>query len=250
MIKGIDISDHQGVVDFSRMKQDVDFIILRCSYGQKADARFKRNLAECERLNIPYGVYHYSYALTLDYAMREADLTLSLIKGHNPVMGVWFDMEDADQYKKKHGMPSKNALTDMCVAFCDKIKAAGYETGVYASLSWFTSMLDDSRLRYRHWVAQWASRCRYKGVIDMWQYTNKTSAGGRSPLDGNYAYTLPKEEDMTFTDVPKTHWAYKYIDKVSDAGIMNGIGDGKFAPDEPLTRAQICKILVAAGVVK
>lgn len=250
MKKGVDISEHQGLIDFDRMKRDVDFIILRSSYAQKADARFKRNLAECERLGIPFGVYHYSYALTPDYAKKEADLVLSLIKGHEPVMGVWFDMEDADQYKKKHGMPSKRVLTDMCVAFCDKIKSEGYETGVYASLSWFDSMLDDSRLRYRHWVAQWASKCTYKGIIDMWQYTNKTSAGGRSPLDGNYAYTLPKEDKMRFEDVPKTHWAYEYIDKVSDSGIMIGTGDGKFSPDEPLTRAQAAKILVKAGIAK
>jgi hypothetical protein len=89
-------------------------------------------------------------------------------------------MEDADNYKKKHGMPSNSALVDICYAFCEKVENAGYYTGIYASLSWLNNQLNSSKLdRFDKWVAQWSSRCTYKGRYCIWQYTSDCMINGK-----------------------------------------------------------------------
>ena len=89
MVNGIDVSSHQGKINWAEVKNSgVDFAIIRCGYGQnnpsQDDMFFARNVSECERLGIPYGVYLYSYALTENDAYSEAQHALRLIKGHNP----------------------------------------------------------------------------------------------------------------------------------------------------------------------
>ena len=184
---GIDVSSHQGDIDWNKVKaSDVDFVIIRCGFGQdmtsQDDAKFARNISECERLKIPYGVYIYSYALNEASAVSEAEHVVRLIKGHNPTMGIWFDMEDADGYKVRNGMPSDDMLVRICLKFCQTMKSKGYNNvGIYASLSWFNNQLNDSRLDvYDKWVAQWNSVCTYKKKYAMWQYTDNGTVTGIS----------------------------------------------------------------------
>ena len=185
-IAGIDVSSHQTNIDWNAVKKaGVDFAIIRCGYGkddQKQDDKyFNKNVAECERLGIPYGVYIYSYALDTKGADSEADHALRLLKGHNPKYGVWFDMEDADGYKKKNGMPSNETLINICVTFCDKLIKNGYDTGIYASLSWFNNQLKSSKLdKYTKWVAHWSDNCGYKSPYKMWQYSSSGIVDGIS----------------------------------------------------------------------
>ena len=184
---GIDVSGHQGNIDWQKVKASgISFAILRCGYGQdmveQDDVKFQRNMAECERLNIPYGVYIYSYALDEVSAESEARHVLRLVKGHNPKLGIWFDMEDADNYKKRNGMPSNDMLVRICVRFCNTIEANGYNAGIYASLSWLNNQLNDSRLdKYEKWVAQWNPICTYSKRFVMWQYTSQGTVNG---IDG------------------------------------------------------------------
>ena len=186
-LKGIDVSSHQGNIQWENVKQsNIDFAIIRCGYGQdllnQDDKKFTRNISECERLGIPYGVYIYSYALDETAALSEANHVLRLISGHNPKLGIWFDMEDADGYKRKNGMPSNEKLVNICITFCEKIKQEGYNVGIYASLSWLRNQLNDSKLDvYDKWVAQWAIGCTYNKRYVMWQYTDKGTVEG---IDG------------------------------------------------------------------
>jgi len=211
-IAGIDVSAHNQKIDWEKVKKaGVDFAILRCGFGQdhksQDDKYYARNIAECERLEIPYGVYIYSYALNTKQASSEADHALRLIKGHTPKYGVWFDMEDADGYKKKHGMPSNKTLVNICIEFCDKMIKNGYKTGIYASLSWFNNQLKDSKLdKYDKWVAQWNDRCSYTKDYVMWQYTSSGLVDGISGrTDMNIMYLKITEEPVTPTPVePET----------------------------------------------
>ncbi len=195
VLTGVDVSDHQGTINWDAVKKDgIDFAIIRCGYGKndpsQDDKQFARNIAECERLNIPYGIYLYSYALNVEGAKSEAAHALRLIKGHNPELGIWFDMEDADGYKARNGMPSNRTLVDMCITFCDIMKDNGYKTGVYANLNWLTTKLNDSRLdTYNKWVAQWNATCNYTKKFVMWQYTSKgTVEGIKGPVDMDKYY--------------------------------------------------------------
>ena len=216
-IAGIDVSAHNQTIDWERVKKaGVEFAILRCGFGQdyksQDDKYFARNVSECERLKIPYGVYLYSYALNKKTASSEADHALRLLKGHTPKYGVWFDMEDADKYKQRNGMPSDETLVNICVEFCDKMIKNGYKTGIYASLSWFKNQLNDSKLdKYDKWVAQWNDKCSYTKDYVMWQYTSSGLVDGiNGRTDMNIMYLKLTEEPTTPTPVvPESETATK-----------------------------------------
>ena len=192
---GIDVSSHQKGIDWNAVKNSgIHFVIIRCGYGKndtaQDDTEFFRNISECERLGIPYGIYLYSYALTEGDAYSEADHALRLLRGHNPEFGVWIDMEDADQYKLRHGMPSNQTLVNICDIFCTQISNNGYKAGIYASLSWLNFQLNDGRLdKYDKWVAQWNNVCTYNKPFSLWQYTSKGQVDGISGnVDMNKAF--------------------------------------------------------------
>ena len=185
---GADISKHNGVINWSEVKNSgIDFVILRCGYGQddvsQDDEQFLRNITECERLGIPYGIYLYSYALNVDNALSEADHVLRLVGEHKPEYGIWYDLE-GDSYKVSNGMPTNEMFTNIAIAFCEKMKANGFENvGIYASLSWLQNQLNSPELDvYNKWVAQWGANCTYSKKYVMWQYT---SSGHINGIEGN-----------------------------------------------------------------
>lgn len=200
--RGIDISAHNGNIDLEALKSQIDFVIIRVGYGTKGtiDQKFKRNVELCEKIGLPYGFYWYSYALDTDGAMQEANAFLNAIEPYHPTYGCWFDMEDADGYKKRNGMPSNNELKDICYAFCELVEDAGYYSGIYASLSWFNNQLSGDKLaRFDKWVAQWPTKNgKQRGLSvksdeksgwSLWQFTSEGKFSGYSGrLDVNYAY--------------------------------------------------------------
>lgn len=193
MKRGIDTSIHNGKITESVLNQ-VDFCIIRLGYGMdianQDDKQFLNTVELCERLNKPWGAYIYSYAMSKVQAESEAKHALRVLGNRKPPMGLWFDMEDADGYKRKRSGLSKEKLVTVCDTFCSITGA-----GIYASLSWLQGgLLDDSRLdKYPKWVAQWASKCTYKKPYVMWQFTNSLIIDGKR-FDGNYLIEAVKEE--------------------------------------------------------
>ena len=198
-IKGVDISENNGSVDFSALKNaGVQFVIIRLGYGgdytSQDDSRFLENVKKAKAAGMPYGAYLYSYALNTSMAQSEVNHTLRVLKQvDKPEYGVWFDMEDADGYKQRSGMPSKETLVQICYTYCKAIQDAGYYCGIYAGLSWLNNQLNSTQLDvYDKWVAQWNATCDYKKEYGIWQYAgdngpNVTKIGGKV-FDMNYAY--------------------------------------------------------------
>ena len=201
--RGIDISAHQGNIDLAALRSQIDFVIIRVGYGVSGtiDSKFKRNADLCKSLGIPFGFYWYSYALDESGARKEADHIIKAIAPYKDSYsyGVWFDMEDADGYKRKHGMPSNSTLRAMCAAFCKKVQDAGYYTGIYASSSWFNNQLNGSELdKYDKWTAQWPTSGGKQTALNtssskrnssLWQFTSQARFSGYNGyLDANYAY--------------------------------------------------------------
>lgn len=95
--KGIDVSEHNKNIDWEKVKAaGIDYAIIRCGYGSdiqnQDDKQWQRNVSECERLGIPYGVYIYSYAKNTEMAASEAQHVLRLISGHKlsyPYILIW-----------------------------------------------------------------------------------------------------------------------------------------------------------------
>lgn len=192
--KGIDVSEWQWDIDWEKVKASgVEFAIIRCGYGENQtdqdDAKFLRNVTECERLDIPYGVYIYSYATDTASAADEADHVLRLIKGHDLSYPVYFDMEDNST------LPYKANFGAIASAFCSKISAAGYPVGVYANLNWWNNYLTSSVFdNWYRWVAQYYTTCQYQKEYAMWQYSSSGSVSGiNGHVDMNYLIGYPDD---------------------------------------------------------
>lgn len=201
---GIDIASHQGNIDLEALKDKIDFVIIRVGYGTKGtvDTKFKRNADLCVKLGIPFGFYWYSYALNEEGAEQEAKHFLDLIAPYKNEYsyGCWFDMEDADHYKERNGMPSNSTLRKICAKFCEIVENAGYYVGVYASSYWFNSILNGDELKpYDKWIAQWpTSNGKQRGLdvkseektdTHLWQFTSMGYFEGyNGRLDTSYSY--------------------------------------------------------------
>lgn len=211
---GIDVSKHNGQVNWDKVKSKIDFAIIRIGHGSdinsQDDPQAINNMNACDRLGIPYGVYLYSYALTEEEAESEAKHMLRMIKGRNIKCGIWFDMEDADDYKNKHNLPldvnHSELYTRICATFTNYIKENGYKNvGIYSSKYVFENIIGKDYLQYsdiKIWVAQWNSKCTYNGRYDIWQYTSDGSVDGvpSARVDMNYMYTDFNETGTSTTN--------------------------------------------------
>lgn len=182
--KLIDVSEHQGSIDWEKVKPQIAGAILRCGYGMdqtdQDDEQFNRNADECTRLGIPFGVYIYSYANTLERVKSEAAHVLRLVKGYQLAYPIYLDLEEPGTEK---------GAVERAVAFGEIIEAAGYWCGVYANLNWWENHLQGLE-RFTKWVAQYNSECQYQGEhLDIWQYSSKGRVDGiEGPVDMNECY--------------------------------------------------------------
>ena len=209
---GIDISVWQGDVNFTKVKNDVDFCILRIGFSETLDKRFLEYAKGCEANGIPYGVYHYSYALSESAAIAEANFVLNALNtyGYNPTLGVWFDMEDGTQASLSTSL--KEAI---CRGFCDTIRNAGREPGFYGWTSWFSSSFQKNYLNsIPVWIAQidgFSSNgtATHDGGTWLWQYSWEGSISGISgDVDCNMCYAnWPGIDTSTDTPSDKTYLA-------------------------------------------
>ena len=165
--KIIDVSEHQGLIDWEKVKPQIDGAILRCGYGgdyeDQDDEQFRRNADECTRLGIPFGVYLYSYAKSIQAAQFEADHVLRLVKDYKLSYPVYLDLEQPG---------TEWGAAERANVFGDIIEAAGYWCGIYANLNWWEKHLQGLE-RFTKWVAQYYRECEYTGsFMDVWQYTD------------------------------------------------------------------------------
>lgn len=187
-IKGIDVSEHNGVVDWQKVKaSDIKFAILRAGFGSESDEQidkqFERNYAECKRLGIPCGAYHYSYAFTEAQAKQELQFFLKLLKGKKFEFPVYYDVEDEKYVHPQLGIKQnqlpKKTLTNIVIIFCDGLEKAGYYAGLYSNPNWLFNNFERERLtRFDLWLAEWSSVKRYPYACGVWQNTNKGRVNG------------------------------------------------------------------------
>ena len=188
MVYGVDVSENNGFVDWQAVADaGMKFAIVRSSYGRNSrDENFLRNVEGAHAVGLKCGAYHYSYALTPEQARREAQNCKNAIDEAGVLLElpVWFDMEDADGYKRKYGFDfSRDNITEICRTFLEEIKPL--DCGVYASLSWLENYIDWQGLGCAVWNAQWSNHDDLQGYL--WQYTDSLNIGGKV-FDGNILY--------------------------------------------------------------
>lgn len=228
--KGIDVSKHQGVIDWEKVKASgIEFAIIRCGYGgnyeNQDDPQFARNVTECKRLGIPFGVYLYSYANTVEKAKSEAEHCKRLIKGLTFDFPVFYDLED-----KTTGACSNALILEIAKTFVNAMQPV--LTGIYANKYWRETKLTDKWYdTVPFWLAHYASKTDYKGHYDIWQYSSTGKVDGISGnCDMNYCYTdyvkATQPAQPAQTTQPATP-ATKSIDELAKEVIAGKYGDGE-----------------------
>ena len=191
----IDISNHQGTVDFTLLKQAVDNgqvygLIIRLSYGMFfIDPQAKRNVEMCNSLGIPYGTYHYSYARNLSEADIEVKGFMKLMQEYSvkPTLPCTIDMEDADHWKKNNWLDGDwwKVQSDVVKYFCNKLEEHGYYAMWYASKYWVDYLNQHNALveKYDLWLAHWGID-QPSMNCGIWQYTAEGDLDNDGDRDG------------------------------------------------------------------
>ena len=193
-LNGIDISEHNGEIDLTPYVGK--FAIIRAAWACNEDKMWRRNVTECQRLGIPFGLYLYSYATSVEEAGAEANFFLALTSGLDIKIGNWFDMEDADGWKSNHGAMDADLISAMCNKFCSIVEAAGRYVGIYSSESWFGNWIVGCDA-YDKWVASWGNNDGNvnRDTSNMGTMLQYTSNGGQ--LDENLMYVDISTYDMS-----------------------------------------------------
>lgn len=193
---GIDVSSWQGEIDWEAVKNDTDanigFAIIRVGYGDNLDYQDDRwairNMDECERLGIPYGVYLYSYATNSEQAQSEAEHIIRMLDGRNPSMGVYIDIEDSKTYAEAgidiYSTEGRRVITDITKSILESVSANGYRAGVYANVNYYKNVLYADELAGYRWIAGYGDyydTCVEMGAL-IWQYSSTGSVAG---IEGN-----------------------------------------------------------------
>ena len=179
-----------GTVNWDALRAEgVDGVILRVGgrgYGRAKtlyqDDSYAAHVKKAAAAGMYVGAYFYSYALSTEAAVEEADFAVSLIRaaGVEPTLPVFIDMEDADG-DYQHERAGKRVCSAVCRAFCDRIREAGYYPGIYTG-KWFAEELIDPAVfeNCAVWIAHYnVKECGYKDApIDMWQYTESARLNG------------------------------------------------------------------------
>ena len=184
-MRGIDVSEHNGTINWDVVKGQIDFAILKLgNIGDNTkfwrDKYFVRNYNECTRLGIPFGVYVYCYTNEVENAEEAGRQVVEYLKDKSIQLPVYIDMED-----KEIQVEGRDKLTDICIAFNTQIEQSGRWAGVYANLDWFNNYLNKDKIKskYTTWIAHYGvSPDKYKGEYDILQYTSSGQVNG---INGN-----------------------------------------------------------------
>ena len=188
----IDVSEWQGDIDWVKAKADgVEGVIIRLGYGEgnNADKKAQRNISECKRLGIPFGIYWYSYADTPSLAEEEgADVVTKLKQfGVNPsdlAYPVYYDLEKWTW--EGHQPPTDpNVYNNIVNNWYSALQSAGYKNlGVYSYTSYLQGPLKHADIYAKTaWVAQYGARMGFDSFPTNsrgWQYTSSGKVDGIS----------------------------------------------------------------------
>lgn len=196
-VKVIDVSVHQGNIDWKAVKSDgVDCAFIRVGYrgyskgGILLDSNFHKNMKGAIAAGVKVGVYFYSQAINVQEAIQEAKFTLQQIQGYQLELPVVFDIEGAQTSRYRTRNLSVQTATNLVKAFCDTVAEAGYEPMLYSYSKFLIENLDLSQLQqYKLWLALYYHVPFFPYMHHIWQYECEGSVRGISrPVDLNLMF--------------------------------------------------------------
>lgn len=202
IIKGIDVSRHQGDIDWAKVKNDnIEFAIIRAGYGNsisQKDIKYDANYKGAKDNGLKVGAYWFSYATSQSDAVKEANVFKEVIKGHSLDLPIFLDYEyDSVTYGNKMGITlTRDIVTNMAKVFMDNLSGSGYKVGIYTNPDFINNWFDMGRLSgYPVWLAKWTSTAVFDnpptgyGDLICWQYSSKGSVNGIvGNVDLNFGY--------------------------------------------------------------
>lgn len=233
-VYGIDVSKHQGIIDWSKVKAaGIEYAIIRLGYAQLADGqprldpRYQYNMREAKAAGLKVGVYFYSQATNAQEAQNEVNFIMNALNGTTLDLPVVYDAECGTQSNGKPGKLgaaklSKAAWTNVAIAFCDAVQSHGYQAMFYGSISKIVGRIDHKAIdsRYQMWIARYkksgdssahqlvTTQYPYSGNYEYWQYSDHGHVSGITPV-----------VDMDILYVPAANTQFK------GAGIVGGTSD-------------------------
>lgn len=180
--QGIDVSKHNGIIDFNEVKKaGYEFVIIRAGYGKalsQVDPYFEQNYKNAKLAGLKVGAYWYSYTDTVAGAVREAETCLEAIKGKCFELPIFYDVEEKGQISQ-----GTQFLGDIIEHFCDTLEKNKKFVGVYMSAAHLKLVPMRTLVKYAIWCAQWGKACTYELTRwGVWQYTSKGTVPG---IQGN-----------------------------------------------------------------
>lgn len=265
----VDVSEHNGTIDWEAAKAyGVQGAIIRIGFGyDRLDYTVERNVRECERLGIPYGIYLYSYAETPEDGRAEGRNLVSWLRqlGIEPGdldLPVYYDLEE--WVWTGHQPPTDPAVYEQMVrAWMEEVQGAGYtNAGVYSYRSYLYGPLNSSYIhQHTSWAAEYGPTLGFTDFGDNfrgWQYTSEGRvAGFAGNVDlnafGNATWVnqggsggdaaVPPTSDGIFPDVSSDLWCADAVEWAYETGLMGGYDNGNFGPAKTLKRGELAQML-------
>lgn len=190
---GIDVSEHQGVIDWETTAQYIDFAFVRAGYRGYAngnivtDAYYSTNMEGAIANGVPVGVYFYSQATTYEEGVEEANHVLSLLGDTGLAYPVVLDREDPMQEEARTNDLTKDQHTQAALGFLETIAASGHRTMIYTNQTYYAFYLDLEQIyQYPIWFAQYANEPIWPYEFSIWQYSESGEVPGiYGPVDMN-----------------------------------------------------------------
>lgn len=183
---GIDVSHHQGNIDYKKIKESgVEFAFIRIG-SQKGkngeyylDNKFKENIEGFTQVDIPIGIYFFSYADSNEEALKQAKWILKQIKNYKIDLPIVFDWENWTKYREYN--LSFYHLTEMASTFINKIEKSGYKSMLYSSKNYLEKIWFKPNISI--WLAHYAPETDYEGEYKVWQLCDDGKIDG---IDDNF----------------------------------------------------------------
>ena len=216
IVNGVDISDWQSKnCRFGDAKKaGVDFAIMRVTYSSYSkknlsmyiDEKFSAQYSNAKANGVMTGVYVFSQAKNASEGAKEATFAVNRLKalGIGPKdlnLPVYMDYEFAGGVLGRMRGLKRTDATNAAVAFCNTIRAAGYQPGIYANTTFFSSYITTSQLTsdVDLWCAQYYNRNQSSVNYSKWQYSSSARIDGmlsftglQGNIDANFWYLNKK----------------------------------------------------------
>ncbi len=185
-LKGIDVSKHQGEINWRKVAgEDIDYTFIRAGFRGSSEGKlvedeyFQDNIEGALDNGIDVGVYFYTQAMTVEEAEEEAEFVIDLIEDYDVTYPVVLDLEESTSSSARTANMTQEEYTKAAIAFCEKIKEAGYTPMIYGNLKTFMIMLDLKQLEdYEKWFAYYDTPVYFPYAFSIWQYSSKGSIEG------------------------------------------------------------------------